>query len=553
MKNIYRILFLMLFIFLSISPFSFHAEERTTLMQTTANTIFYTSPHGTQTRTGIPIPQGATVILLETAGQETKVEWEGQAGFIENAYLLEKNSSQADSALSSLPARSSNVEMNSYFQLLKDAEIYQKRNGQMIKSGRMLTGEVWKKKSSENGYISFIFGNGTAYVKEVDTVSLSSASLPSGVEQGQTYSRDILIQKTASLLYMKNGQLSTMARLVPGTKVKARATFNDFYIINIGGRSAYVRKTDAISYTGNYVDPFKTITYQQMVQDLKELTLWHPDIASLQIIGKSVDGRDLYALKLGTGKEELMISASHHAREHITTNVVMEIADQYAHLSQTNGTLNNYKVKSILQRTSIYFVPMVNPDGVSLVQLGAGSAKNKAAVLKLNRGSTNFSAWKANIRGVDLNRQYPANWNNICCDPGKPSSQNYKGPKPLSEPEAKAMYDFTLKHSFKASAAYHSSGQIIYWHFHQSGARKSRDLSVARRVSQKTGYSLVAPQPNPSGGGYTDWFIQNEQKPGLTIEVSPYVGNRPVPLIYFSSIWKQNNSVGLMLANETIQ
>ncbi|OMP66726.1 hypothetical protein BTO28_11715 [Domibacillus epiphyticus] len=290
-----------------------------------------------------------------------------------------------------------------------------------------------------------------------------------------------------------------------------------------------------------------------MVKDLKELVLWHPDIASLETIGKSVDGRDLYALKLGTGKEEILINASHHAREYITTNVVMEMADQYAHLYKTNGKMNGAAVQSILKKTTIYFVPMVNPDGVSLVQLGANSAKNKASVIKMNGGKTNFSAWKSNVRGVDLNRQYPANWPKICCDPGKPSPQNFKGPKPLSEPEAKAMYNFTLNHSFKASASYHSSGQIIFWHFHQSGARKTRDYNVARKISRKTGYSLVAPRSNPSGGGFTDWFIQSEKKPGLTIEVSPYVGNRPVPIIYFSTIWKQNNSVGLLLANETIK
>ncbi|WP_050179777.1 M14 family metallopeptidase [Domibacillus robiginosus] len=515
------------------------AAQAASYLLTRVDTTIYTPPSSPDQQAVLtPIPAHTNVKVIEEQETRIRVSWQGINGFIAKDDLLIENHEQTDSA-------------SPYIRIETDAEMFKKQNGAYVKTGRLLTGEIFKKTGAENGYVSFEFGGTTAYVSEAAVTYLSKASLAGGVQPGYAFKNQARTRKTVDLLYSKNGQLTSLGRLQAGTALYTRAAYRDYYIVDIGGRTAYIRKTDMILYSGNYVDPFKTITYKQMVQDLKELVLWHPDIASLEVIGKSVDGRDLYALKLGTGKEEVLINASHHAREHMTTNVVMEMADQYAHLFQTNGFMNGYSVRSLLQKTSIYFVPMVNPDGVSLVQLGADSAKNKAAILKLNGGSANFAAWKANVRGVDLNRQYPANWRSICCDPGKPSSQNYKGPAPLSEPEAKAMYDFTLKHSFKASAAYHSSGQIIYWHFHQSGARKSRDLALAKRVSQKTGYSLVAPQSNPSGGGYTDWFIQNEQKPGLTIEISPYVGNRPVPLIYFSSIWKQNNSVGLMLANQT--
>ncbi|MCI2253045.1 M14 family metallocarboxypeptidase [Domibacillus sp. PGB-M46] len=517
------------------------AAQAASYLLTKVDTTIYTPPSSAEQQAVLtPIPARTNVKVIEEQETRIRVSWQGINGFIAKEDLIIEENGQAEAS-------------GSYIRLEHDAELFQKKNGAYVKTGRLLTGEIFKKTGTENGYVSFVLGNTTAYVSETAVTYLPEASLAGGVQPGYVFQNRAITRKTVDLLYSKNGRLTSLGRLQAGTLLQTRAAYRDYYIVDIGGRTAYILKTDMTLYTGNYVNPFKTMTYEQMVQDLKELALWHSDIASLEVIGKSVDGRSLYALRLGTGKEEVLLNGSHHAREHITTNVVMEMADQYAHLFQTNGSMNGYPARSILKKTSIYMVPMVNPDGVSLVQLGAGSAKNKDAILKLNGGSTNFSAWKANIRGVDLNRQYPADWRNICCNPGKPSSQNYKGPSPLSEPESKAMYDFTLKHSFKASAAYHSSGQIIYWHYYQSGARKSRDLAVAKRVSQKTGYSLVAPQSNPSGGGYTDWFIQNEQKPGLTIEVSPYVGSRPVPIVYFSSIWQQNNSVGLMLANETIQ
>jgi g-D-glutamyl-meso-diaminopimelate peptidase len=193
---------------------------------------------------------------------------------------------------------------------------------------------------------------------------------------------------------------------------------------------------------------------------------------------------------------------------------------------------------------------MVNPDGVTLVQKGHTSAKNPSYVLKLNGGKTDFSSWKANIRGVDLNRQYPADWANIRFNTGKPSPQNYKGAKPLSEPEALVLYRFTLQHRFKNATAYHSSGEILYWHFHQDANRMTRDLSLANKIKHKTGYSLVKPTPFPSGGGYTDWFIQNQKQPGFTPEISPYAGARPVPLGNYDRIWNQNYSIGLLLASQ---
>lgn len=512
------------------------APQAASYLLTTADTTIYTPASGGQAAVLTPIPANTNVKVIEEQKTRIRVSWQGVNGFISRSFLTS--------------GPNSNIQTGAYIKLVSDAEFFQKKDGAFVKIGRFSAGEVLQKTGSENGYASFSFGQTTGYVAESAVTHLPAAQLAQGVQPGSKFENAAVTRKTTDLLYSSNGNLTSIARLQAGTVFHTRAAYRDYYIIDIGGRTAYIRKADVTLYTGNYVNPLKTLTYKQMVQDLKELVLWHPDIASLEIIGKSVDGRDLYALKLGTGKNEILINASHHAREHITTNVVMEMADQYTHLFKTNGTMNGFNVKSILQKTSIYFVPMVNPDGVSLVQLGANSAKNKAALLKINGGSSNFSSWKANIRGVDLNRQYPANWKNICCDPGKPSSQNYKGPKPLSEPEAKAMYDFTLAHSFKSSAAYHSSGQIIFWHFHQSGARKTSDYTLAKKVSRKTGYSLVAPRSNPSGGGFTDWFIQNEQKPGVTIEVAPYVGHRPVPLAYFSSIWKQNNSIGLLLANE---
>jgi peptidoglycan hydrolase-like protein with peptidoglycan-binding domain len=291
-------------------------------------------------------------------------------------------------------------------------------------------------------------------------------------------------------------------------------------------------------------------SYNEMKRDINRLAFLYPDLIETKIIGKSVDGRNIYAVKLGFGEKEIFMNGSHHAREHMTTNVLMEMIDEYARAYAGKEYFGGYWVRGVLNKVSIWFVPMVNPDGVMLVQQGASSAKNPEKVIKINKGSKDFSSWKANVRGVDLNRQYPAEWEHIRGNTGKPTPDNYKGKAPLTEPEVQAIVNFTNSHNFKTAVAYHSSGQIIYWWFHNKEKHYSRDKKIANSVSKITGYSLVKPTKNPSGGGYTDWIIQAKGIPGLTIEISPYTYGKPVPLKYWSSIWKQNRTVGLYLAKE---
>ncbi|WP_216831861.1 peptidoglycan-binding protein [Alkalihalobacterium elongatum] len=294
------------------------------------------------------------------------------------------------------------------------------------------------------------------------------------------------------------------------------------------------------------VDGSKNYSYRQLQRDINTLEFFYPGLIETRVIGKSVDGRNLYAIKLGTGSKEVFFNGSNHAREHMTTNVLMKMVDEYARAYAGHYNIGSYNVRSILNDVSIWFVPMVNPDGVMLVQQGASTAKNPSQVIAINGGSTNFSSWKANIRGVDLNRQFPALWDTITGNPGRPSPSNYKGTRPLSEPEAKALYDFTLSRNFLTAISYHSSGEVIYTRYNQ----EPYSQRIARGVSNITGYSPINLQHSASGGGFTDWFILSQKKPALTPEISPFVGPRPVPLSNWSRIWTQNRTVGLYIADE---
>lgn len=133
---------------------------------------------------------------------------------------------------------------------------------------------------------------------------------------------------------------------------------------------------------------------------------------NVQIIGNSVLGSPIFAIKLGKGNKKVFYSASIHANEWITSLVLMKFVEDYCRAYVANGKLYGYDVRNLFNSVSIFTTPMANPDGVNLVTNSlspTSSAYQNARAIANNYPDIPFpSGWKANIRGVDLNLQFPA-------------------------------------------------------------------------------------------------------------------------------------------------
>ena len=220
----------------------------------------------------------------------------------------------------------------------------------------------------------------------------------------------------------------------------------------------------------------------------------------------------------------------------------MKFLERYAEAYQNGERIGQFNVPALYQATSLWLVPMVNPDGVELVQEGI-DADNPyyETVLQANGGSLDFRPWAANIRGVDLNNQFPAQWEREARrGTAVPAPRNYSGLSPLSEPEARAMADFTRAHDFRLVIAFHTQGEEIYWGF--EGLEPAESERIVTVFSEASGYLPV--RYVQSWAGYKDWFIQDWRRPGFTVEVGR--GVNPLPISQFWRIWSQN--IGLMLA-----
>ena len=154
----------------------------------------------------------------------------------------------------------------------------------------------------------------------------------------------------------------------------------------------------------------------------------------------------------------------------------------------------------------------------------------------------NFYIWKfLNPTGVDLNLQFPANWEEakrIKYEQGfnKPAPRDFVGYSPLTEPEALALYYFTLNHNFRLILSYHTQGEVIFWKYLDFNPVDS--LIIGQEFSRVSGYALENTPYNSSFAGYKDWFISKYNKPGYTIEAG--LGENPLPLSQFDKIYSDN-------------
>lgn len=279
--------------------------------------------------------------------------------------------------------------------------------------------------------------------------------------------------------------------------------------------------------------------YNVLKRDMRRLQAIYPFIQSAAI-GKTVLGNDIPEMTVGNGVKRIHYNGSFHANEWITTAVIMTFLNDYL-LSLTNQTpIRGIETLKIYYDTSLSIVPMVNPDGVNLVLNGPPEAwKNR--VIELNHGSLDFSGWKANIRGIDLNDQFPAKWEEERArNPIVPGPRDYGGEKPLTESEAISMAELTRRRDFSRVLAFHTQGEEIYWGFEHLEPPEAE--AIVREFGRVSGYEPV--RIIESYAGYKDWFIQEWRRPGFTIELGS--GTNPLPIAQFDKIYQ--DALGICLA-----
>jgi carboxypeptidase T len=256
---------------------------------------------------------------------------------------------------------------------------------------------------------------------------------------------------------------------------------------------------------------------------LEQAQAAHPEIVSLTEIGQSLEGRAIAAAKISDhptldepAEPALLFMGLHHAREHLTVEMALEVVRLFTESYGLDPALTN-----LVNQREIWVVPMMNPDGGEY-DIASGS----------------YRYWRKNRRangdgsiGVDLNRNYGYGWGGEGSS-AWPGSDIYSGAEAFSEPETAAIRDFALAHGhLTAAISFHSYGeQILYPFGHTVGgippemAETDRDafVELADRMAETNGYRPGQACDLYSVSGDTcDWLYAERGAFCFTFEIYP--------------------------------
>jgi carboxypeptidase T len=275
-------------------------------------------------------------------------------------------------------------------------------------------------------------------------------------------------------------------------------------------------------------------SYTEMVAEIHDVETAHPDIVDVFSIGKSHQGRDIWAAKISDNvatdesEPEIMFDALHHAREHMTVEQALYLlhllADDYGTDTQLTNLVNGREV---------WIIFALNPDGFEYDLTCTGSARPPYCAWRKNRqpnaGTTAI--------GTDLNRNYGYRW--ACCggSSGSPSSITYRGKAAWSAPETRALRDFVLSRriggiqQIRSHITFHTNGRLILWPYGYTKTNVPVDMTLTdyrafvafgRGMAARNGYT--AQQSSDlyiTDGDQIDWMYGSQRIFSFTWELYP--------------------------------
>lgn len=254
-------------------------------------------------------------------------------------------------------------------------------------------------------------------------------------------------------------------------------------------------------------------------------------------VGQSVVGRSLYAVTLGAAEPCTLFAGAFHAQEWLTCTLLVRFLEELCESIRQDVPFEGIRMREALADRGLAVIPMVNPDGVSIALEGAESAGELAeSVRQMMRREER--SWQANARGVDLNHNYDAGWQELRRmerESGilRPGPRQFGGPFPHSEPETQAMVEFLRSRRVETVCAFHSQGEEIYSEYGDRTPARSRFF--ARLLAEASGYTLIENDGLCSHGGFKDYFIHRYRRPGFTFEIGR--GENPLPITDLEGIW----------------
>lgn len=131
----------------------------------------------------------------------------------------------------------------------------------------------------------------------------------------------------------------------------------------------------------SYEDVMKTLN------GIEQTSKGKVEVFTLDRFGKSEQGRSIYVAKVGTGEKKIWIQAQIHGNEKLVTEAALQLLKTYA-------SNNSKEVQTVLEESTLYFIPMYNPDGAEMNTRGTKITET-GQLLDLNRDWAAEGGFKA--------------------------------------------------------------------------------------------------------------------------------------------------------------
>lgn len=260
--------------------------------------------------------------------------------------------------------------------------------------------------------------------------------------------------------------------------------------------------------------------YSEMTEKLRKLSSDHSGISQLSSIGKTLEGRDIWAMRISGNLAEsstlpaVIFMGGHHAREHLS----IELPLYYIEYLLTEYSAGNPRIQKLVNSREIHIIPMVNPDGAEY-DISTGNYK----MWRKNRTRNSNGTY-----GVDLNRNYGYQWGGGGASTS-PSSDTYRGPQAFSELETQAIKQYVERHeNISILLSFHTFSELILypWGHQYEGISNSQDKQVhevmARKMAEWNGYTpQQSSQLYIASGDTTDWSYGTHKIISFTFELDP--------------------------------
>ncbi|MDX3386533.1 M14 family metallopeptidase [Streptomyces niveiscabiei] len=236
--------------------------------------------------------------------------------------------------------------------------------------------------------------------------------------------------------------------------------------------------------------------YAEMNAEIDQRLAAYPGIMSKRVIGKSYQGRDIYAIKISDNvatdeaEPEVLFTHHQHAREHLTVEMALYLIRELG-----AGYGSDSRITNMVNGREIWIVPDLNPDGGEY-DIATGSYRSWRKNRQPNSGSSAV--------GTDLNRNWNYRWG--CCggSSGSTSSETYRGASAESAPEVKVVADFVRSRvvggvqQIKSGIDFHTYSQLVLWPFGYTTA----DTTTGMTTDDNAAFKAVG-QKMAASNGYT--------------------------------------------------